>query len=252
MASPPVRYTSGVSNRAPTHPRGDMPFFDPTKWYGLFDDFTSFNIAAAGITGWHLDETNTGTPPAVTDAAGGVILVVNDNADNDYYQHQWATNTTVHEIFKVVPGKRAYLMCKTKVEDADQNLIYHGLHIAADDPQGTEPSDQFAFRTLRAAPTALKAIFGKTNSTEVSIDLGTVLDDDWMDLTMYYDGKDTVYAWRLDATGALIASGSASCTTTSQGDLLPDTEMTIAFCGEAMDTGADDMHLDWLGAFIER
>jgi hypothetical protein len=248
----PTRYPGGISNRPVGHPRGDLPFFDPTKWYGLFDDFNSFVIAAAGVTGWHLDEVNTGTPPAVTDAAGGVILTVNDNADEDNFNHQWATNTTVHEIFKVVPGKRAYLFCKTKVEDADKDIIYHGLHIAADDPQGTEPSDQFAFRTLRATPTALEFVAGKTNSTEVSISLGTVLDDTWMDLTAYYDGKDTVYAWRLDANGALVASGSASVTSSTSGDLLPDTEMTIGFGMEALDTGADDLHMDWLGAFIER
>lgn len=248
----PTRYPSGITNRRANHARGNLPFLDPTKWYGIFDDFMSFTVAAANVTGWHLDETNTGTPPAVQDAAGGVIKVVNDNADNDYFQWQWATNTTVHEPFKIIPGKKAWLVVKTKVEDADQDLIYHGLHVAGDDPQGTEPSDQFAFRTLRAAPTALYAIFGKTNSTEVSIALGTVEDDTWMDLTMYYDGKDTVTAWRMDENGTLVATGSASCTSSTQGDLLPDTEMTIGFSMEAMDTGADDLHLDWLGAFIER
>jgi hypothetical protein len=248
----PTRYPNGISNRPVGHPMGDFPNFDPTKWHVFWDDFNQFNIAAAGLTGWHLDEVNTGTPPAVTDAAGGVILVVNDNADEDNFNHQWATNTTVHEIFKIIPGKRAYLRVKTKVEDADKDIIYHGLHIAADDPQGTEPSDQFVFRTLRATPTALEFVAGKTNSTEVSISLGTVSDDTWMDLVAYYDGKDTVYAWHHTAAGVLVASGSASVTSSTSGDLLPDTEMTVGFGMEALDTGADDLHMDWIGVFIER
>jgi hypothetical protein len=252
MAVVPSRYPGGISNRAKGHPMGDAPFFDPAKWFVFWDDFYQFTIAAAGVTGWRLDEVNTGTPPVVQEVLGGVIKVVNDNADEDNFNHQWATNTTPHSVFQLTAGKRAYLKAKLKVEDADKDIIYFGLHTVGDDPQGTEPADQFVFRTLRATPTALEAVFGTANDAEVSISLGTVSDDTYMDLTMYYDGKDTVYAWHHTAAGVLVASGQATCTSSAQGDLLPNGVMSIGFGMEALDTGADDLHVDWLGAMIER
>lgn len=247
--SAPTRFPNGVTNRRPTHPLGNLPILDPSRYVVFFDDFTSFVIAAAGLTGWHLDEVNTGTAPVVQDAHGGVILFVNANADNDNQHHQWATNTTVHEIFKLEAGKKAWLRTRFKVEDADQDLPMIGLHIAADDPWGTEPADQFLFRVLRTDAAALQFAAGKTNSTEVTVALGDLEDDTWVTCTAYYDGKDTVQVTRETDAGVIAAQGSVSVT---NGTLLPDTEMTVAFGAEAMDVGADDMHIDFILAVAER
>jgi hypothetical protein len=245
----PTRYPSGITNRKSTDPTGALPIIDPTKHFVFFDDFTSYTTAAANITGWHKDEVNAGTDPIVQDAHGGVILFTLDNADNDNQHYQWGTNTTVHEIVKLEPGKKAWLRTRFKVEDADQDLPMIGLHIAADDPWGTEPSDQFLFRVNRASAAALQFACGKTNSTEVTISLGDLADDTWIIVTAYYDGKDTVHAWRESSDGVRTHAGSVSVT---NGTLLPDTEMTVAFGMEAMDTGTDNMSIDYILVVAER
>lgn len=248
----PVRYPQGVVDRESTHPLGMLPVLDPTKFYYFHDDFNAFVTAAAGVTGWHKDEVNAGTDPVVQDAAGGVIAFTLDNADEDNQHYAWGTSTTVHETVKLSPSKRAWLRTRFKVEDADKNIPIIGCHITQDDPWNTEPSDQFLFRTLRATPTALTFACGKTNSTEVTISLGATEDDTWVTVTAYYDGKGTIKAWRETDAGVITAQGSASVTSSTVGDLLPDTEMGVAFGMEAMDTGTDVMSIDFITVIVER
>lgn len=245
----PTRYPGGVTNRRVQHPMGQLLFLDPTKYFVFFDDFYSYVTSAAGITGWHKDEVNAGTDPIVQDANGGVILFTLDNADNDNQHYQWGTDTTVHEIFKLTAGKKAWLRTRFKVEDADQDLPMVGLHIAADDPWGTEPSDQFLFRVNRTGAAALQFAAGKTNSTEVTAALGNLEDDTWVTCTAYYDGKDSVVVSRESDAGVITNQVTVSVT---NGTLLPDTEMTVAFGMEAMDTGTDNMSVDFILAAVER
>lgn len=251
----PSRFPSGIVNREADHVMGKLPMLDPTKYVVFHDDFTSATIAAAGITGWHLDEIDTGTNSvtlAVTDAHGGVGLIAPGATANDNTGYQWGTNTTVHEIFRLQAGKKAWLRARFKTEDADKDAFMIGLHIAADDVLGTEPSDQFVFRSSLAAPDALVFAAGKTNSTEVTVSLGTMADDTWVIVTAYYDGKDTVHAYRESADGTITNAGSVSVTTTTSGDLLPDTEMTVGFTIECTDTGGDDLSIDYITVISER
>jgi hypothetical protein len=247
-----THYAHGISDRPKNHPMGALPVFDPTKHYMFHDDFNSFVTAAAGITGWHKDEVNAGTDPIVQDAFGGVILFVIDNADNDNQHYQWATNATVHEPVRLTVGKQAWLRVKFKVEDADKDLPMIGCHVAADDPWGTEPTDQFLFRVNRTALGALQFACGKTASTEVTVAMGDLADDTWVTCTAWYDGRDTVSVYREDASGNVTFTGSVSVTSAVRGDLLPDTEMGISFGMEATDTGADDMHVDFITVIVER
>lgn len=248
----PSRYPAGITNRKAIEPMGMLPVIDPTKHVVFFDDFTSFVTAAAGVTGWHKDEVNAGTDPVVQDAHGGVILFTLDNANNDNQHYAWGTDTTVHEIFKLQPGKKAWLRTRFKVEDADQDLPMVGLQVSQDDPWGTEPTDQFLFRVNRSAAAALQLACGKTNSTEVTISLGNLEDDTWVICTAYYDGKNTVHAWRESSDGVVTHAGSVSVTSSTAGDLMPDTEMGVAFGMEAMDTGTDNMSLDYILVVTER
>lgn len=253
--SAPQRLSSGVINRSAKHPLGlaGLPFLDPTLVQVFFDDFHSFVVAAANITGWHQDADGSPTGATVQDAAGGVIMLKPGGTSTNNVQYQWGTNTAVHEPFKLVPGKRAWLRTRFKIEDADQNIPMIGMHIAADDPWNSEPTDQFLFRTLAATPAGLQFACGKTNSTEVTIALGDLADDTYVIVTAYYDGKDTVMAWRQPADdGAYTVVGSASVTSSTRGDLLPDTEMTAAFGAEAVDDGTDELNLDYILIALER
>jgi hypothetical protein len=158
----------------------------------------------------------------------------------------------VHETFKLEAGKEAWLRVKFKTEDADQDAVNIGLHIAGDDTLGTEVADQFVFRSALATPAALQFACGKTASTEVTVSLGTLSDDTWSICTAYYDGKNTVHAWREDTTGAIVAAGSATVTSSTAGDLLPDTEMTVGFAMEGIDTGADVFSIDYITVVVAR
>lgn len=248
----PVRYPNGITNRGPQHVLASLPVLDPTKYIVFYDDFTSANIAASGITGWHADATGTAVALAVTDANGGIATTETGANANDSSNYQWGTNTTVHEPFKLVAGKKAWLRARVKVEDADQNAMHVGLHIAADDATATEPSDMFMFRCPLATPGVLQFAVGKTASTEVTASLGSLADDTFVILTAYYDGKDTVYAWRESADGTVANSGTCDVTSTVTGDLLPDTEMTVGFGIECADTGADILSLDYIFVAVER
>lgn len=227
----------------------------PSQHHALwefFDDFNGFQASGSGLDGWHLDEVNTGTYPVLADEAFGVFNGTPDNAQGDHFHYQWARDTTVHEIFKPAVGKRAWLATRFKVEDADQNYVVIGSHVTADDPWNSEPTDQFLFRTPPATLGDIEFAVGKTNSTEATISLGTLADDTYIRLVAFYDGADTCHAWRFDDSGNLTNSGYCSVTSSVQGDLLPDTELTVAFGMEANDTGTDLFSLDFIHLAMER
>lgn len=256
MASPPMRVTAGFATRAPNHMYGNFPRPDPTQIWQFFDDFNGFIVAAAGITGWHLDENNTGTGPTMLDEFGGVVQFEPDNAQGDFFHYQLGNNTTVYEPVKLRAGRRAWFSCCFSIEDVDQNLFFIGCHIAADDPLGTEPSDQFGVRSKPSALGTMQFCAGKTNSTEVTADLATMVDSTRYAIYAYYDGKDTItvdtYSVASDVYTFVSRKNLTVTTSTTSGDLLPDTEMTIAFAVEANDTGTDKFQLDWLHVSRER
>lgn len=254
MTSTPVRYPNGVASRTPNHLYGMFQRPDPTQIWQFFDDFNGFTVAAAAVTGWHLDETNTGTGPTMLDEFGGVVQFEADNAQGDGYHYQLAVNTTVFEPVTLVAGKRAWFSTCFSLEDADQSLFFIGCHIAADDPLGTEPSDQFGVRSKPSGLGTMQFCAGKTNSTEVTADIGTMVDATRYAVYAFYDGRSTIHVqvWN-HAAGTLFGQGTLNVTTSSTpGDLLPDTEMTIAFAVEANDTGTDKFQLDWIHVARER
>lgn len=216
------------------------------------EEFNEFKTAASGVFGWHLDEVNGGTYPVIADAHGGIFEGTPDNAQGDNFHYHWANNTTVCEVWKPAAGKRFWMATRFKVEDADQNMPMIGAHVSQDDPWNTEPSDQAMFRTLSADKDALQFAIGKTNSTEVTIALGDLEDDTWVTCVAFYDGADTVHAFRYNDAGELVTSGYKSVTSSAQGDLLPDTEMAPAFGMEANDTGTDKLSIDFIYIAQER
>ena len=255
MASPPMRVPAGFASRPANHLYGMFPRPDPTQIWQFFDDFNGFVVAAAGVTGWHLDETNTGTGPTMLDEFGGVVQFEADTAQGDGYHYQLGNNTTVYEPVKLIAGRRAWFSTCFSLEDADQSLFFIGCHVAADDPLGTEPADQFGIRSKPAALGTMQFCAGKTNSTEVTADIGTMVDATRYAVYAYYDGKDTVsvevYSIASDVY-TLFGRGELDVTTSTSGDLLPDTEMTVAFAVEANDGGTDKFQLDWIHCARER
>jgi hypothetical protein len=192
----------------------------------------------------------------VLDEFGGVVQVEPDTAGGDAFHYQLANNTTVFEPVKLIAGRRAWFSTCFSLEDADESLFFIGCHIAADDPLGTEPSDQFGVRSKPAALGTMQFCAGKTNATEVTADLGTMVDATRYAVYAYYDGKDTVHVEVYSIASdvyTLFGRGELDVTSAStSGDLLPDTEMTVAFAVEANDGGTDKFQLDWIHVARER
>jgi hypothetical protein len=257
--STPTRYSSGVSTRVVDHLYGMFPRPDPFQVWSFTDDFNGFTVSSSTTTGWHLDEidTNTaGSGPTMLDEFGGVVQFEPGSAAGDNCHYQLGNNTTVYEPVKLVAGKKAWFSTCFSVEDVDQNLFFIGCHIGADDILGTEPSDQFGVRSKPSSPGIMQFCAGKTNSTEaVSGDLVTMADTTRYAVYAYYDGKSSiavqVYTYATDVF-TLVGTGTVTVTSSTVGDLLPDTEMTIGFAIEAVDTGNDKLQLDWIHVARER
>jgi hypothetical protein len=253
MFPPPTNFPTGVATRPPAHLYSRFPIPDPTRVFEFFDDFQGFITAAAGVSGWHLDNTGTNTL-AMLDEFGGVVrLTLGANA-GDAFQYQWALNTVVQEAWTLVAGKRAWFSTCFSMEDVDQDLFFIGLHVSADDITGTEPADQFGVRSKPGAPGTMQFCAGKTNSTEVTADIGAMADGVRYALYAYYDGRNTIEVEvYVQSTGVLFGSGKLTVTSASTaGDLLPDTEMTVAFAAEAVDTGRDNCEFDCIHVARER
>lgn len=254
----PVRYPSGVSTRPQNHLFGNFPRPDPSQIWQFFDDFNTFNTSAALVVGWHLDEVDTGTNstgPTMLDEFGGVVQFEPGATADDNVCYQWALNTTVMEPVKLVAGKKAWFSTCFSCEDVDKNIFFIGCHIAADDITGTEPSDQFGVRSKPGSVGTMQFCAGKTNSTEATADIGTMADSVRYAVYAYYDGIDSifvdVYTYASDVFTPF-GSGTVRVTSSTAGDLLPDTEMTMGFAMENTDTGADKFQLDWFHIARER
>lgn len=255
----PTRSPSGIATRPANHVYGNFPRPDPTQVFEFFDDFYGFTTSGSGLSGWHLDEIDTGTNstgPTMLDEFGGVVQFEPGATANDNVNYQYALNTTVTEFIKLVAGKKAWFSTCFSIEDVDQNIFFIGCHIAADDIMGTEPSDQFGVRSKPSVPGTMQFCAGKTNSTEVTADIGVMADDTRYAVYAYYDGANTVTVEVYSvASDVYTRFGSGTLTVTSAGtagDLLPDTEMTVAFAMEGLDTGADKLQIDWIHVARER
>lgn len=244
--------------RHATYPFPDMEISDrglllPARHslHEFYDDFNSFTIGASGVSGWISAQNGSGTLGVIQNEKNGVVKFVTGSTGGDDIQYRWGTNSTVHQLFQPTVGKRMWLACRFKTEDADQDTFYIGAQVSTADAFANEPTDQFRFRS-GATSDAIQFACGKTDSTEVTVALGSMADDTYVRLVAFYDGADTVWAYRFDDSNNLVTSGNVSVTSSSQGDLLPDTTLTPAFGGQTEDTGADDFSFDYLYIAAER
>lgn len=246
----PGRFTSGVATRPSQHPMGNLPFPDPTRFYVFSDDFDhTYVAAAAGVAQWNSIAASATTAYGLISAQYGQALFAPQAANAAFGVVRWSINTTPLPLFLPVAGKKFWLRSRFKTEDADQNNLYVGAAVATVDPFGTVPPDQFAFRSLNAAPDALIFTVGPTTGTAVSFSLGTTADDTFTTCTAYYDGKDTVQGWRESDAGVITARGSVSV---ANGTLLPDAAIAPTFGMQNKDNGGDDFTIDYITIIQER
>lgn len=212
-------------------------------------DFMVLPIAASGVTGWKVDNDGALTTALAHVAAGvgGSVLFAPGSTATNNAHYQWANNSTILSPFTLSATKRLWLKARFKCEDVDKNLPIIGLHTSQTDPWATEPADQFLFRSL-TSDGVLQFAAGTTNSTERTLTLNTMADDTFYTVEAFYDGAGNARVWVWNDAGLLLASGSVDQSST----YMPDGAMTPAFGMEMVDTGADDMTVDYLHIYAER
>lgn len=228
----PTRFTSGVSTAASSSALAMFGMPDPTKWHVYFNDFDTYTAAE-----WTITTTEAGAgsaTEALTDIAGGALLVTNDAADNDadFFQK-------VGESFRFVAGKKTFFKTRFKTSDATQTDLIFGLVITDTTPLAN--SDGVYFLKADDAATVVLAV-NKNSTATTSSALATLADDTFVTLAFYYDGKSEVQAFVDDVKVSTLATTN-----------LPDDEdLTVTFGIQNGAAAAKTLTLDYILAAQER
>ena len=209
-------------------------------FFTLFTDFFTYDTAD-----WTLTTTEAGSgnaTEAVGNLAGGILVVTNDDADNDFDAFQWAGQSgATKECFKFTSGKSLQFVFRGKVSDADQCDLMAGLYITDTSPVAGV-TDGIFFRKSDDA-TRLYLVIRK-NDTETTVDTGyDLLDDTYFDCEFYYDGShDKILAY-------VNGSPSGSGVLTNVPD---DEELALSFAFQNGAAAAKVLSVDYIGASQQR
>lgn len=151
-----------------------------------YNDFLSEQEYAAAD--WTITTTEAGAGSA-TEARGsdekfGSLLITNDDADNDVDSLQ-----LVGESQSLDSDKRMWMEMRCKINDADQVDVMIGLGVTDTTPLAT--TDRLCFQIDDGDASILCK--SEKDSTETSTDSGIdAVDDTYLQLGMYWDGKSSV------------------------------------------------------------
>lgn len=161
-------------------------FSNPSIVHRAFDDFDHIHSASE----WDIVTVEAGggtATEAVTDAAGGTLVVTNDDADNDYDQL-----VRVNETFKLAAGKRLFCAIRGKVSDATKADFWCGL-IANEDLSAVVdnmPGDGVVW-VSDDGDTEIDFKSCKNGTNEENDAEGT-LDTSFHEYAFYFDGAGTI------------------------------------------------------------
>ena len=259
-----TRFPNGVSDSAEDSWGSDLAAFNPTRYFGFFDDFTgatSFPIAASGLAAasnstWTVTVTEAGggdAAAALADANGGVLQITTDAADNDlvFAQHK-------AETFLLTSGKKTFFKTRFKLTDATadaasyaQSEFYFGLMIRDTDPLSSTAGDGvtdgiFFMKEDNTANINFYVQKDATTGQLTSAAVTTGLVNTYVTLGFAFDGaryvrlfKDDAYLTTVDLTATLAT-------------YLPDTELTLSFGVKNGEAVAKVLSVDYIYAAQER
>lgn len=226
----PSRLPAGLSTAEnPNSIWAAFPYPDPTKFHWDFLDFKEFNAAD-----WTLTETQAGATQALTDGAGGQLLLTNTAVDDDQISLQ-----KIGEAYRFTPGKRTFFEVRFQVSEAIQVDWYFGLII-------TDTSVVAGFTD---------GVFIKKDDGDAQIDFGSLKDSagvtktnfatfaaaTWTRVGFYYDGQDF---W-LTFNGQIVSKVA--------GTVIPDDEdLRITLTLQNGDANARTMLVDGIWVAQER
>lgn len=224
----PTRFPNGVTNRVKANPLGQFLLPDPTSVHAYFEDFDYYTAAD-----WTVTEVGVATQ-ALTDIDGGALLVTNAAADNDSSFSQ-----KVGESFRFASGKKLWFKTRFKVSDATQSDVVIGLQITDTTPLDVTDG---VFFLKDDGDTNIDFHVEKNNTATSSTAIGTLADDTFIELAIYYDGKSEITAYVDGLPKATVA-------TTNMPD---DEDMTISFGIQNGEAVAKTMTVDYILAAKER
>lgn len=213
--------------RTPVSPPNAEAFIE---W---FDDFHNYTAGD-----WTVTTTEAGSgdaTEAVQDAAGGVLLLTNDDADDDRDFLQWASET-----FKYVSGKSLTFKARFKVSDATESDFVMGLQITDTTPLAV--TDGIWFQK-DDGDTNLDFHCSKDSTASDLTAIATVADDTYMEVEFHYDGSNARISVYVDG----VAVGSVPLTNAPD-----DEELTISFGIQNGAAAAKTMSVDYILVRQER
>lgn len=237
--SAPTRYPNGVTNAAKNGPLSQYGLPDPSTWHTFFDDFDDYDAAQ-----WVITTVEAGAGSAsegIQNEDGGVLRLLNDDADNDSDFLQWSgvTTTATRETFLFETGKKLAFKARFKVSDATQSDFIMGLQLSDTTPLNVNDG---VFFQKDDGDTNLDIHVEKDNTQTSGIAIHTVVDDTYLEAAFFYNGADTVEAFINDAKVA----------TLEVTNLPDDEELTISFGIQNGEAAATSMSIDYIFVAKER
>lgn len=232
MPSSPARFPTGVTNVTSRDTLGSLTFPDPTKVHVWFDDFDKYTAAD-----WTITTTEAGSGSASESALGtkgGILLILNDDADNDADFLQWTT-----ESWRFTSGKKLWFKACFQVADATQSDIVLGLQITDTTPLAV--SDGVYFQSDDGDANLDVHVTKDSTSTSATA-VATLADATTTAVGFYYNGDDEI-AYFVDN----VQKGTLATT-----NLPDDEDLTISFGIQNGEAAAKSLTLDYIFVAEER
>lgn len=186
------------------------------------DHFVSFNA-----NDWTITETGGAGTEALTDAAGGALLVTSDALDNDSVEMQ-----KIGEAFLLASGKECYFGCRVKLSKATQSDFVVGLCIT--DTTLIDGMTHGVYFRKDDGDDNLDCVTENATS-ETTTDSGSdVVAGTYVTLEFYYDGVNVTFL----VNGTEVAEHTTNIPTGE--------ELTVSIALQNGEAGAQTATLDWV------
>lgn len=221
----PNRFPSGVGTRRAPDPLYMFGAPDRTDYHAFFDDFDTYTSGQ-----WTATVTGTGTT-ALTAGDGGLLASATSTASSDANYLQKTT-----EGFSFEVGKPAWFKARFKVS-ALTTVVVMGLQVTDTTPEDVTDGIYF----LSTVTTGVMTLYCRKNATtgSTSVAAGALVADTYADYAWYWDGKDTVEAFKDGVKVGTITGASA---------YIPDTTTTISFGVRTTTAAAKTLTIDYIFA----
>lgn len=226
----PSRFPSGVTNVGRNADTYMLGFPDPTRWHVYFNDFDD------DLVSWTETATSAGagtSAAAIADADGGILRITTAANEDDglFIESQG-------ESFLIEEGKRTIIKARFALGDAAQSDFIIGLHSTDTTPQ--DATLRFLFESVDGSAALYFNVDDDTTDSD-SDTVATLVDDTFVTVAAYYDGKGKI---ELFANDALV-------TTMTDVDV-PGAEMAIGIGYLNGAAGAETTDIDYILVAKER